>query len=202
MPSRKSGISRYVLYLSSILINSCEKSCSLLKTWNLEDWILYIISSFLGSSSSSLRLLWNNCSLQRKTDLSWTCPINYNKLLNAQSLDRRSGVWYDLFVFHFVIDFCKTCSLLETWNVEDWILYIFCWILDDELHHHGDCCLHSIMIIDLRCMICSEEFVFSNDCILVHVTLRSKTLAMYLCVSRSKVYSPCILFAFRENLRI
>jgi hypothetical protein len=98
-------------------------------------------------------------------------------------------------------DSCKTCSLLKTWNVEDWILYIFGWILDDELHHHGDCCLHLIIITDVRCMICSEEFVLSNDCILVRVTLRSKTLAMYLCVSRSKVYSPCILFAFQENLR-
>ncbi len=56
--------------------------------------------------------------------------------------------------------------------------------------HHGDCGLHLIIIIDLRCMICSEEFVLCNDCILVRVILRSKTLAMYLCVSRSKVYSP------------
>ncbi len=139
--------------------------------------------------------------MQRKTDLSWTCSINCNKLLHAELLSLRSGVWYDVSVFHFVIDSCKTCSLLKTWNVEDWILYIFGWILDDELHHHGDCGLHMIIIIDRRCMNCSEEFVLSNDCILVRVILRSKRLAMYLCVSRSKVYSPCILFAFQENLR-
>jgi hypothetical protein len=148
-------------------------------------------------SSSSRRFLWNNCSLQRKTDHSWTCSINCNKLLHAELLDRRSEVWYHLFVFHFLIDSC----IIEDMKCRGLDILIFGLILDDELHHRGDCCLHLIIFIDLRCMICSEEFVLSNECVLVRVTLRSKTLAMYLCVSRSKVYSPCILSAFQEHLR-